>query len=1157
MKKVFIIIVALMPTWLSAQLFYNNGATFFMNGGAIVQVNGSVGNNSSGTMTVSTSADANLYITGDITNNATINGAGLIHLWGNWINNATFNGMTGTVYLKGGNQQLSGSVVTTFNNLNLQGSGVKTQTINQITSNTLNLNDRELATQSYTMHITNNNTAAIQRTSGFVSSSLNGALLRNTNQASEYLFPTGSSTGTTRYRPMTITPVSAAANTYSGRLANLDASTEGFNRMQKESSICEVNPYFYHNIGRTSGADAADVKVYYDPATDGAYQSVGNWHTAPTTEWYKIAGSITSSASPMWYGQFTGWNTFSQPAIALVRNNPTLNLGNDTAFCAGNSLTLNAGSGYTYNWSTGVNTQTINVNSTGSYSVTITSGSCTANDAINVTLNPLPVINLGNDTTFCTGNSITLNAGNTGSSYNWSGGLSGTQTQTVSTTGTYSVTVTSASLCSATDNINVNVINVADATITTANTNYCTSGLPFNLTAVTAGGTWSGTGITNATNGTFNPGIGQGTYTISYGIAGSCGDTAQIVLNVTQSANAAITPAGPFCINAASGNLNAVTPGGTWNGNGITNTALGTFNPSVAGAGSHTITYGITGACGDTATTVIVVNAQANSSITTANTNYCSASPAFNLTSATTGGLWSGTGITNAANGTFNPSVAGAGTFVISYGIAGSCGDTSQITLNVTQSANATISSAGPFCLSSPSTNLIAATTGGLWSGTGITNTTQGTFNPSIAGVGSHTVTYGIAGTCGDTATTTVVVNAQADATITTAITNYCSSSPAFNLTSNSPGGVWSGTGITNASQGTFNPSTAGAGVFNISYGIAGTCGDTAQITLNVTQSADATITQAGPFCINDAAQNLQAADNGGVWSGDGITDSFLGTFNPSSAGAGTFTITYGIAGQCGDTANIQLTVNPQADASITSTISSICSNDPVVTLTAANPGGTWSGNGITNTATGIFDPSQAGAGAQNITYTIAGSCGDNDVMTITVFQSPGLAVQTVNESCIDMNNGMATLDIMGGTTPFTYHWSNGNSDDTASALSPGSYSVTMTDANNCKISESFEIIASNDLCFEPVVWLPNAFSPNNDGNNDVLYVQGRGIDYIEFIIFDRWGEKIFESNSIDEGWDGSYKGQQVQEGVYVYMVKVTFPDQSKKDIFGNVTLFR
>jgi gliding motility-associated-like protein len=94
----------------------------------------------------------------------------------------------------------------------------------------------------------------------------------------------------------------------------------------------------------------------------------------------------------------------------------------------------------------------------------------------------------------------------------------------------------------------------------------------------------------------------------------------------------------------------------------------------------------------------------------------------------------------------------------------------------------------------------------------------------------------------------------------------------------------------------------------------------------------------------------------------------------------------------------------------------------------------------------------------------------------------------------------------------------------------------------------------------EPVyneIFIPNIFSPNNDGLNDVLYVRGEGIAQLSFIVYHRWGEKVFETNDPNQGWDGMFKGKQAETGVYVYLVEARLENGQTVKRSGNVTLVR
>ncbi|HNQ68072.1 MAG TPA: gliding motility-associated C-terminal domain-containing protein, partial [Bacteroidales bacterium] len=436
--------------------------------------------------------------------------------------------------------------------------------------------------------------------------------------------------------------------------------------------------------------------------------------------------------------------------------------------------------------------------------------------------------------------------------------------------------------------------------------------------------------------------------------------------------------------NDAAISLTAATTGGTWSGTGITDADAGTFDPTAAGIGNHTITYEYTGSCGDSDDIIIVVNPVADATITPSGP-FCVTDDPVVLSAVQIGGTWSGTGITNASAGLFDPEIAGIGDHIITYTITGDCGDSDQITISVIDIFDATITPVDPLCSNDDEITLIAATPGGTWSGTGITDADEGTFDPTVAGTGNHTIIYSYTGTCGSTDDIVIVVNQSADATITP-IGPFCSTDDPVVLTAAQIAGTWSGTGITNSVAGLFDPEIAGTGEHIITYTISGTCGDSDQITISVIEKFDATITPVDPLCFSDVVIYLNAATLFGTWSGNGITDIGLGSFDPAFAGSGTHQIIYYQSGLCGDADTIYITVQPKADASIYP-IDSLYENDDPLTIETIEPGGLWSGTGIDSE--GIFDPAVSGIGEFEIIYTIEGLCGDSDSIMIYVLPNP------------------------------------------------------------------------------------------------------------------------------------------------------------------------
>ena len=86
---------------------------------------------------------------------------------------------------------------------------------------------------------------------------------------------------------------------------------------------------------------------------------------------------------------------------------------------------------------------------------------------------------------------------------------------------------------------------------------------------------------------------------------------------------------------------------------------------------------------------------------------------------------------------------------------------------------------------------------------------------------------------------------------------------------------------------------------------------------------------------------------------------------------------------------------------------------------------------------------------------------------------------------------------------------------------------------------------------------MPNTFTPNGDGRNDIFFVYGNTVAKMKLRIYSQWGAFIYESNSLQNGWDGTYKGELQPNGVYVYYVEVTFTDGTTGMKKGTITLLR
>ena len=150
-------------------------------------------------------------------------------------------------------------------------------------------------------------------------------------------------------------------------------------------------------------------------------------------------------------------------------------------------------------------------------------------------------------------------------------------------------------------------------------------------------------------------------------------------------------------------------------------------------------------------------------------------------------------------------------------------------------------------------------------------------------------------------------------------------------------------------------------------------------------------------------------------------------------------------------------------------------------------------------------------------------------------------------------------------SSDFTYIWSDGSplssttSNITVTPMHTTTYYVTATDEYGCQATDSITIRVLDVVCGEPYIYVPNAFSPNGDGQNDVLFVYANPalVTELHFMIYDRWGELIFETDDLNKGWDGTYNGKKLDPAVFVYYLEVVCINEEKFIKKGNITLLK
>ncbi|SOE20264.1 hypothetical protein SAMN06298216_0758 [Spirosomataceae bacterium TFI 002] len=357
-----------------------------------------------------------------------------------------------------------------------------------------------------------------------------------------------------------------------------------------------------------------------------------------------------------------------------------------------------------------------------------------------------------------------------------------------------------------------------------------------------SGGIYSGPGVTNDGNGTtysFNPSLaGVGIKTITYTQGGNpVTDNVEVfsVPIVTYTALA------DLCLNSGTqtGLGGGLPTGGVYSGPGVTDDGNGTtysINPAAAGIGVHTLTYTFTNSNGCTNSATDQVEIFALPTVTfTALSDLCINSGVQSSLGggSISGGVYSGTGVTDNGDGmtySFDPAVAGVGIHTLNYTVTDDNGCTNSASDNVEVLALPVVSftALADLCINSGTQTALGGglSNGGVYSGPGVTDDGNGmtySFDPAVAGVGTHTITYTVnqAG-CSDFASDDVEVFSVPIVTYT-ALADLCiNSGTQTGLGGGLPtGGVYSGPGVTDEGNGTtysFDPAAAGEGDHSITY---------------------------------------------------------------------------------------------------------------------------------------------------------------------------------------------------------------------------------------------------------------------------------------------------------------------------------------------------
>lgn len=664
-----------------------------------------------------------------------------------------------------------------------------------------------------------------------------------------------------------------------------------------------------------------------------------------------------------------------------------------------NSGTLTAGSSAQYVVANPVDLTVVGTHHFDATVSIVTGDADSTNNAlptIDIIVNPLPAVTLDSLLPVCLNTPLfSLTAGNPiGGTYSGVGVSAGMFDPVAAGAGTKSITYTYTDTngCSAFKSRYINVYTPPSVTHTSL-TAICSTATAFTLTGGTpAGGTYSGTGVSG---GVFTPSVsGIGNFNIEYVYidGNGCSDTAFLNQQVYASPPVVFSSITPVCINGSAITLSGGSPtGGTYSGSGVSS---GTFDPLLTGAGTFSLTYVYTDGSGCTDSAIQTIDVRNLPTVAHSSpTNTCQNSGTIVLSGGSpAGGIYRGAGAFG--DSTFTPSIPGVGTCTLSYIYTDSIGCTDSVYTTITINAPPVVmlASLSNVCITSPAFTLSGGSpTGGNYFGTGITT---GTFTPSAAGAGTHTVYYTYtdpATTCSDTASKAITVVPFPSANI--GDTTHCAGNPLV-LNAGNPGAgyLWS-TGATTQT-------------------ISLTGSDTVSVTISYGSGCVATHTAIATFVAPPTpyiGEDIDACENSTVvlsvcaggysaytWCNGGGTLCSITALN-----SGTYCVTVTDANGCTATDSINVTLNPLPAVSFSLTTTFICLNAPSFTLTGGSPaGGLYSGTGV---SAGMFDPAVAGAGTHIVTYSY----------TDTTTGCTNNATQMITVGCVGLNDEIANSNFV------------------------------------------------------------------------------------------------------------------------------------------------
>jgi gliding motility-associated-like protein len=854
---------------------------------------------------------------------------------------------------------------------------------------------------------------------------------------------------------------------------------------------------------------------------------------ANTYTWNTGATNATISPSPLAttiYTVFGTTGTCSSSATASVTVISTATFGvNSPTICSGQTATLTANTATSYTWSTNQNNQSITVSPliTTVYTVSASFGAvCQVSKTSTVTVMPNPTITV-NSPSICAGQTATLNALGA-SNYLWyDGSILSSNIVSPVTTNSYSLTGINNG-CASTATVSVFV--TPNPTVSANSVSIC-AGLTASLIGLGAASyTWEPLGV-NAVGSSFTVAPVSSTVYSLVGSTNGCVSTATVSVNV--GANLSIAVNNQTICFGQSATLNAVSSATnySWSNGSLTHSTV--VSPLV---NTSYFVNGNFADCKGFSTVKVFVNA--TPILTSSNYTICSGESATLNALGANNYTWS-----TASNSTsiiVSPKVNTTYTIV---GEKTSCTSSAKYNVDVLALPEVVTTSAS-ICNGSSTTLTANGAKTYTWLPFG-TSSNSISVNPVS---NTNYLVIGSDGTCTNSATARVdVIN---NGTVTFNSATVCSGKNAVIGTNAIATSYLWNNGATTQSISVSPTVTTN---YFLQY-IIGSCIFTGSTVVSIIPSPVINAVDAS-ICKGDKATLFANGADSYTWTPGSIVANSI-SVNPN------VTTSYVVSGAnnngCTATTTLQVIVNTKPSLTITPQTNFVCANMPITLSASGAAVFDWNVDGVHYSNNQLtFKP------LKTTTVVIIGSnggCKTSTLATVNVY--PINAAIKPETNYVEYPGSISFTNTSTNFTSILWDFGNGQTSSNYTSTSafyenPGNYKVTLV-ATNTKGCTDTTVCNIEAGCGKGNIFIPNTFTPNNDGLNDTFKVFGGScITNFNGTIFDGWGKELFEFKNISDVWDGKIKGVDVENGVYNYIFSYTLYNGKQFSKTGVITVTR